>query len=354
MRRVRLAAAAVAAAAATALAFALTGGHEGQPVRELHATPGNLASVLASARGGETIRLASGDYGTFKGAAKRSTVTIAPERAAKVTMEVQFTSAAHLRLDGLTIRGAELHAGTHDVTIARSRFTRAALVDAVGMVRAGIVFDGDVFSGIDVCAHCFEGRLTVHGSDAQRPVGVTVQNSLFNGGGNSDGIQVSAYGVRILHNEFTGIHKIDAVHTDAIQLYGQSHTVVRGNYIHDAASGIMAPDGTHHELIEDNVIRTDGYPFAITLGSDDGSIVRRNTLPGGRCWYHQSCGILIVGSGNSGVPSHDTVVEGNLLGGLSVSGGSRLRAQRGNLVGRAARGSRHHGVGAPAGVGRTT
>jgi hypothetical protein len=51
------------------------------------------------------------------------------------------------------------------------------------------------------------------------------------------------------------------------------------------------------------------------------------------------------------VPSRGTVVEDNLLGGLSVLGGSRLGAKRGNLVGRAARG-RHHGVGAPHGVGR--
>ena len=115
-----------------------------------------------------------------------------------------------------------------------------------------------------------------------RPVGVTVQNSLFNGGGNSDGIQVGGYGVRILHNEFTGIHQIDDTHTDAIQLYGQSHTVVRGNYIHNAASGIMAPDGTNHEIIENNVIRTDGSPRHHD-GLGRGSIVRRNTLPDGSC-----------------------------------------------------------------------
>jgi hypothetical protein len=44
------------------------------------------------------------------------------------------------------------------------------------------------------------------------------------------------------------------------------------------------------------------------------------------------------------------VVEDNILGGLTVSGGSRLGVKRGNLIGRAARG-KHHGVGAPYGVG---
>jgi hypothetical protein len=320
--------------------------------RQLHATPDNLGSVVGKARGGDTILLASGDYGTFAGAAKKSTVTIKAAPGAQATIHLELSNAAHLRFEGLTVAGAELRARAHDITIARSRFTAAAQIDATQMVGADIVLDRDVFSGIDVCSDCFEGRVTVHGREGQsRPVGVTVQNSLFNGGGNSDGIQVGAYGVRVLHNEFTGIHMVDATHTDAIQLYGQSHTIVRGNYIHDAASGIMAPDGTDHELIEENVIRTDGRPSAITIGSDNGSIVRRNTLPGGRCDYHQSCGILTVGAGNSGVPSRGTVVENNLLGGLTVNGGSQLGAKRGNLIGGAARGH-HAGVGAPSGVGR--
>jgi hypothetical protein len=350
MRRRRLLTAVAALATLTALAVAYGSQAEGR--RVLHATPGSLDSVFGKARGGDTVVLASGDYGTFVGGAKKSTVTIEAARGARATVELELSSAARLRFERLTVAGAKIRAPAHDITIARSRFTAAAQVDATQMAGADILFDRDVFSGIDVCSDCFEGRLTVHGREGQtRPVGVTVQNSLFNGGGNSDGIQVGAYGVRVLHNEFTGIHKVDAVHTDAIQLYGQSHTVIRGNYVHNAASGIMAPDGTSHELIEENVIRTDGRPSAITIGSDDSSIVRRNTLPGGRCDYHQSCGILTINAGNSGVPSRGTVVEDNLLGGLTVGGGSRLGAKRGNLIGRAARG-RHHGVGAPSGVGR--
>ena len=179
---------------------------------------------------------------------------------------------------------------------------------------------------------------------------MTVQNSLFNGGGNSDGIQVGAYGVRVLHNEFTGIHMVDATHTDAIQLYGQSHTIVRGNYIHNAASGIMAPDGTSHELIENNVIRTDGR-----RGHHDRLRRRLDRAP-----QHPAerplrvppaCGILTIDAGNEGVPSRGTVVENNVLGGLTVSGGSRLGAKRGNLIGGGAHG-KHQGVGAPSGVGR--
>lgn len=341
---------ALCTAGAAAAAGAVGKGHD----RERHVTSANFAGAFSDAHGGDTLVLASGDYGTFKGGRKGSTVTIRSAPGATVRMELQLHGASHLRLQGLTIAGADIGGDTHDVTVARSRFTASADVDATDMAGADILFDRDVFSGIDVCSTCHEGRLSVHARrDGNRPVGVTVQNSLFNGGGNSDGIQVGGYGVRILHNEFTGIHQVDNTHTDAIQLYGQSHTVVRGNYIHNAASGIMAPDGTNHEIIENNVIRTDGSPRSITMGSDVGSIIRRNTLPSGSCWYHQRCGTLFVGSGNSGTPSRDTVVEDNLLGGLSIGEGSRLAVKRGNLIGSAAKG-RHSGVGAPLGVGRAT
>ena len=219
------------------------------------------------------------------------------------------------------------------------------------MAGADILFDRDVFSGINVCSTCHEGRLTIYSRrEGNRPVGVTVQNSLFKGGGNSDGIQVGSYGVRILHNEFTGIHQIDNTHTDAVQLYGQSHTVVRGNYIHNAASGIMAPDGTNHEIIENNVIRTDGSParsrWARTWARSSAATRCRAGLR-----YHQRVGPS-VDAGNAGARAAGHVVEDNLLGGLSVSGGSHLAVKRGNLIGPAARG-RHYGVGAPLGVGPT-
>jgi len=40
------------------------------------------------------------------------------------------------------------------------------------------VFDRDVFSGINVCSTCHEGRLTVHARrQGNRPVGVTVDTN---------------------------------------------------------------------------------------------------------------------------------------------------------------------------------
>src|SRR5690348_11983026 len=68
---------------------------------DLPATPATLASVWASAQGGDRILLASGTYG-FSGGSKSSLVTIAAQPGAAPTMSVSFTDAANIRLDGLT------------------------------------------------------------------------------------------------------------------------------------------------------------------------------------------------------------------------------------------------------------
>src|SRR6185312_4773355 len=128
------------------------------------------------------------------------------------------------------------------------------------------------------CNNCYEGRLQVAGQ-GPGPVGVTVQNSTFGPGGDADGIQTGAYGLKILNNEFTGIRQIDAVHTDALQLYGQRATVIRGNYFHDDDVDIMAPDGGDHEQITDNVFVGDGsYRPAVQLGSQDTTTFAHNTV----------------------------------------------------------------------------
>jgi nitrous oxidase accessory protein NosD len=166
------------------------------------------------------------------------------------------------------------------------------------------------------------------------PSGVTIRDSTFSGG-NSDGIQNGGNGVRIVGNTFTGIHQVDGadgVHADAIQLYGSKRTVIQGNHMRDVADGIMAPDGTDHEVIEGNDIATDGYPYAITLGGDRGSVVRGNRLAGGACNYGQPCGTLRIANAKDGSGSSGTTVEDNHLGALAVENGSTLAADSGNVI----------------------
>jgi Right handed beta helix region len=324
----------VTAAAAVMASISLLAAPQAAERRPTTATPATLAKVYAAARGKEVIELAAGDYGSFAGAAKPAMVTLRARPGAAVSIAFVLDGASNLRVEHLTVTSAKLTRSTR-VEFADNRFTGPALVDTTS--RNGdhaIVFEHNTHEGIDVCPACYEGRLTVHGDESNtRPVGVTIRDSFFGGSGDSDGILVGSYGVRIIGNEFAGIHQgdPDGVHTDAIQLYGQSHTLIRGNYLHDVATGIMAGDGADHEVIEDNVIVTEGYPWGIVLGGDDGSIVRRNTLLDGACNWNTRCGQLRIGNGNV-QPSHGTVVRDNILGALAIADGSTLAADDHNLL----------------------
>jgi hypothetical protein len=202
-------------------------------------------------------------------------------------------------------------------------------------VDAGIVLERNRLPGIDVCTDCYEGRIEVVGH-ADGPSGVVVRDNQVGPGGNADGIQVSATGVEIVGNRFVGIHQgegADAPHTDALQLYGARRTVIRGNDFRDVSTGIMSPDGGDHEVIEHNTFDLAGYPYAIMLGGDDGSVIRHNTMPDtGDCFDGAPCGTLLIGPGPDGGPSRGTLVADNILGRLSIDAASvGVRAER-NLV----------------------
>lgn len=243
---------------------------------DLPATPATFASVFSGAGGGDRILLASGDYDTFSGGSKPATVTIMPQSGAAASIELSFNGASNLRLQGLTIRSLTFTGATHDVTVAGSTFTGPAVIRADQMSNANIVLDGNTHAGIDVCGNCFEGRVQVVG-DSAAPSGVTIMNSTLGPGGNADGMQIGANGVHILNNVFTGIRQTGPVHTDALQLYGSSNSVIQGNYFHDIDTAIMAPDGGSNEVISDNVFIGSGdYRPAIQLGGHHGTLFAHN------------------------------------------------------------------------------
>jgi hypothetical protein len=308
-----------------------TAGFEKAP---LPARPGTLAGVFAMARAGDVIELAPGDYGTFRGGFKNGRVLVRPAPGAVAKLAVAFESVANVTLQGLTITDLEIRGrGTRAITVRDSRFDRSqAVIYTKDLANADILFEHNVHEGFVKCAGCYEGRVELV-DRGRRKSGVTIRDSIFRGG-NSDGIQNGGDGVRILSNTFSGIHQVDGrsgVHADAIQLFGSRRTVIRGNRMEDVATGIMAPDGADHELIEDNTIGTAGYPYAITLGGDRGSVVRGNRLAPGACDYGLPCGTLRIMRSNLGLPGRDTVVEGNSLGKLAVEGGSRVTS-RSNVI----------------------
>ena len=108
-------------------------------------------------KSGETICLAAGNYGTFRGAAKPGKVTIRSKRGAKVRMALDLDGAANLRIEDVTIPSATIRGLTRNVTIADSRFTGLALVDTDAMADADVVFDGNTHANIDTCRTAFKG-----------------------------------------------------------------------------------------------------------------------------------------------------------------------------------------------------
>ena len=296
---------------------------------ELTATPATLAGVFEHAGGGDTILLAPGDYGTFRGGAKPGLVTLRPAGAGPVSLAVDFDPAANVRIEGVTITRAEIGGASRDVAIADSTFTGAAVLRGGRMLNANVVLERNRHAGIDVCGGCYEGRIQIAGH-AGGPSGIVIRDSVLGPGGNADGIQNGGWGVSILGNEFVDLHASGGVHTDALQLYGSHYSVIRGNYIHDADDGIVAFDGADHETIEDNVVDTGPHgQGAIILGSDDGSVVAHNTLRG--CGG-ASCGHFIYGSKEGATPGVGTVVRDNALAAIARVGDGSLAARSHNLI----------------------
>jgi parallel beta helix pectate lyase-like protein len=303
----------------------------------LAATPDTVATVFASAQGGDTIALAAGDYGTFTGAMKAGEVTLAARPGATVRIALDFDPASNITIDGLTLTSIEIADGaSRNITVRNSDIPGQTTLRTGELANANILFDHNVHRDFDVCANCAEGRVFLPGNTSE-PSGITIRNSEFRGG-LSDGISNGSNGTRIIDNVFHDLTQgsPDGVHTDAIQLYGSKHTLIKGNYMYHVPQAIMASSGADHEIIEDNVFDPGEYPFPLVLYSDDSSIVRHNTLPDGACAFHARCGIMTLGSMPSCPhpsecdPGHGTVIEDNVMGEISFGEGTATVAQSSN------------------------
>jgi Right handed beta helix region len=300
---------------------------------ELSASPSNLDQVFARAEPNDTILLQSGSYGSFHGGVKAGRVSLRPAPGADVTMALDFTPATNISVAGVTLTDVVVAAGSRNIAIKRSEIPGQVVLR--DLTDSNVTLDGNVHRGFDTCNNCPEGRVSIPG-DLSRPSGVTIENSEFIGG-LSDGIQNGSNGTRILHNTFHDLEPgtPNGVHTDAIQLYGSKNTVIRGNYIHDVPDAIMAADGADHELIENNIIAGDrgGYPYAVTILSDDGSVIRHNTFADGSCMFNLRCGILRIGSKDGDPTGRGTVVEDNIVNDIAVDGGrATVGARSHNLL----------------------
>ena len=293
----------------------------------LTATPSTLASVFAKAQPGQTIELAGGNYGTFRGGSKPGNVTLKRQPGANVTMALDFSPARNVTVAGVTLTNVEIAGQSQDITIRNSDIP--GQVTLRELTNSNVLLSNNVHRDWNKCNGCSEGR--VYASRSNGPSGITVRDSEFRGGV-SDGIQNGSDGMRIIGNTFHDLEEgtPNGVHTDAIQLYGSSNTVIRGNYFRNVPDAIMSPDGADHEVIENNVIQGDrgGYPYAVTLWSDNGSIIRHNTFADGACLFNLRCGIVSIGSKSGDPAGRGTIIEDNILNDIGIGDGKATLASR--------------------------
>jgi hypothetical protein len=295
------------------------GGTAGAPLCDREVTPSSFATELSEATDGETICLSTGDYGTFTGTSKAVTIRSAEGADARMGFDLG-SGDANFTLEGLTFngrRGDRFSAITGDVrnvTFRDSRFTLPTYID--GPIESGILFDRNRFVGItEVAGQPIDGGLDLRygdGCTATTTSGITVRNSLF-ANGNFTPVKTGC-GLKVLNNVFRDICENLAIapegHTANIEMYGAPGMVVRGNYFTRTrgteceAGAVAAYDGLEHALIEDNVIIGVNRPWGIELYSDDGSVVRHNTLEasGRACSWDQPCGQIHIASKLGGSP----------------------------------------------------
>lgn len=267
-------------------------------------TSGDLAGAIHNASPGTTICLGSGSYGaiTLRSVSKSANVTVRPAPGANVAIgKVELQNVRHVRLTGLggamSVDGAEVDASntrpncSSHLTFDHLRFTRG--VDIFPRcANMAIVVDHDNLNNLTNTG-AGDGRLNVQAVDEgpNRKQGITIANSTFNGGC-SKGIQIlgGAYGVQVLNNEFAYLpdqstcDSTTGVHIGGVQIYGGTHTHLKGNYFHDngsSAGGLSMPLDDP-QVIEDNVwVCTCIYPWSIQAGATKNSVFIHNTFAGG-------------------------------------------------------------------------
>lgn len=266
---------------------------------DLNATTSNFAAQVSAATSGQTVCLATGNYGQFQGTNKA--ITIKNAQGATPNMSFNFGSGdANFTLDGMNNMSGNMVSGAQNITIKNSVFT--GTVDVDGSSTDGIVFDGNKHNwmvgpssgGPNAKLYLSNGLTGTLASPS-----VTVKNSEFRNG-DLDGIHFGGgSGYQILNNTFSNLCDMGANHTDNMQFDTSNTTNVRiaGNYVFAPAGcgtqGITSYDhGTNGVIIENNVVDI-RRPWGIELYSDTNSIVRDNTVvwyPASQCDFNTPCG----------------------------------------------------------------
>jgi len=295
-----------------------------------NATTSTFSAEVAAATPGQTVCLTqSANYGSFTGTNKA--ITITPADGISPTMTLNLGSGdADFTIDGkretwddttgLHINGGSIQAGVTGVTFRDFWSTGAGrlwVFDAGPICGSNITIDHghfyDVYSG--------EAIIYVdHTSGEPCNTGLTIQNSLFRHS-SADGVKLSNDArVDILDNKFLDSKEClpgigcSGNHTDAVQFYSGTGSVVRGNWVDQCDQAISGFDGQSSALIEHNLVTNCGAHWLTYMADTPASTVQWNTIG-------DSAGAVICGNKSGLDTPSDTIIRNNVARGIALTGG---------------------------------
>lgn len=259
-----------------------------------------LTAAMAQAKAGDTILLASGNYGAFStGNDYASAVTIKSANAgAPATFSsVSLNGATGITFDSITFD----YTYKADASLQTSPFTVSG---SSNIAFKNSIFDGDVASGRNSIDDGYAvGRgLAINSSD-----GVTVENSVFKTW--MRGLVVSeSSNVKILNNEVTGIR------SDGMNFIEVQKVLIEGNNIHDFRA---APNsGDHGDMIQ---FWTTG-----TISPSTDITIRNNILNIGQGSWAQSLfmrnEVVDKGLAGSSMYYQNVLIENNTISNAHIHG----------------------------------
>jgi hypothetical protein len=257
-----------------------------------------VGTSISSAASGDVICLNDGNYSgfTLNNVSKSPRVTVRAVNSGSATFTSQLSitgSTSGLTFDGIDYTQIRITGATvANLTFKNGDASAGTIeIDGVTTTTPNILFENLTHYDQDKSGFCHGATVNCVGNAAyyfsysgrSTPV-ATIRGALIDGGC-ADGVET---GVPFILEYSTLINKlvgscVNDPHTDATQLYGYpfNGTIIRYNYYYNNAQVVAAYDSLEGILVEHNVMdpgTDEPRACQIELYSDDGSIVRNNTL----------------------------------------------------------------------------
>jgi hypothetical protein len=306
-----------------------------------NASPGSFASAVSAAAPGQTICLATGDYGTWRGTNKAIIVQAAA--GASPTMQITFGSgASSFTLSGMHGMGGSISGSASAITVQNSVFSSELSIDGGSGIR---INQNDFSYPVQSTNGGPNAKVYLDTSGGAPGSAVTVENNSIENG-DLDGVHIAGgSGMLILGNVFANLCDRGVNHTDNIQFEAGSQVRIADNYVYEAQNcptqGITAYDGnTNGLLIDDNVVDVP-RDWGIELYSDHNSTVVHNTV----VWHPNSYSEFNTPTGQididrksqdpagSGTQVYDNIGEVDFTNGSTGTAHNNVSGQRAAYVG---------------------